>query len=210
MEKDFPSTQKAVSTQGSCPAQDRASLPSPIQIPPSLVSSNIPAAPSNPTKSPSSTEHPKSSYPTHPFPHTVSAPADSQTSSESESPAVSSHPTSKTVPTKPSSPDSDEKTHVFPHHSSAQIPKPPSFSKLSCASSTSASLARDNPTDSALSSSIAASTMPPATSSNTPVKRTFASMAKQVIMQERLRKAEEADGDDDEEDGKMIFILSLR
>lgn len=197
MEKDFPSTQKAVNTQGSCPAQDRASLPSPIQIPPSLISNNVLAAPTNPAKSPSSTEHTKSPYPTHPFPHTVSAPAetDSQTSLESESPAVSSHPTSKTVPTKPSSPDSDKKTHEFPRHS--------------CASSTSASPAHDSATDSASSSSIAASTTPPATSSTTPVKRTFASMAKKVIMQERLRKAEEADGDD-EEDGKMIFILSLR
>lgn len=196
MEKDVLSTQKAVNTQGSCPAQDRASLPSPIQIPPSLISNNIPTALANPTKSPSSAEHTKSSYPAHPFPHTVSAPADSQTSLKSESPAVSSHPTPITVPTKPSSPDSDKKTPVFPRHT--------------CASSTSASLTGDSPTDSSSSSSIAASATPSATSSTTPVKRTFASMAKQVIMQERLRKAEEADGDDDEEEGKMIFVLNLK
>lgn len=49
---------------------------------------------------------------------------------------------------------------------------------------------------------------PPLPSAAAPTKRTFASVAKRVIMQERLRKAEEEDTQD-EEDGEKAFIFSL-
>ncbi|XP_038569463.1 wolframin isoform X2 [Micropterus salmoides] len=133
MEKDFPSTPSAVNTQGSRPVLDVPSLPSPIQIPPSLVSSDLPAIDlSHTTKSPSCTE-------------TTTEPA---------------------------------------------------------------TLACNTPTYSPNSSSTIASTMATATSSTAPMKRTFASMAKRVIIQERLRKAEE-DANDEEDDEEPEEDLSM-
>ncbi|XP_035516969.1 wolframin [Morone saxatilis] len=186
MEKDIPSTPTAVSTQGSCPVLDGATLPSPTHIPPSLVSNNIPASSSQPTKFPSSTE-------------TISKPMDSPLSSEgSKSPAVSSKPASETVSAKPSSP-APNRTHVTsPNCSTPQIPQISSFSQLASASSASDSLACNTPSDSPSSSAA-------------PMKRTFASMARRVIIQERLRKAEEdaADEEDDEEPEEDLSVEQL-
>ncbi|KAM9363683.1 wolframin [Symphorus nematophorus] len=218
MEKDFPTTHTAVNTQGSCPVQDRASLPSPIQIPPSVISNNLPAAPSHPDKSPSSTtennpEPKKFCNSSHPSILTVSKLMDPPPSLDgSKSPVVSSKPTSKTISTKSSSTASNETPLVTsPNSSTAQIPKISSFSKLSSALSTSANLACNTPTDSSSSCSTASSTMAPATSSTTP-KLTFASLAKRVIMQERLRKAEEEanDEEDDEEPEEELSVEQIK
>ncbi|KAM6940637.1 wolframin [Xenentodon cancila] len=74
-----------------------------------------------------------------------------------------------------------------------QMSKVSSFSKLKMATS---SAACDIQADSHPPTSAAAST-----EASTPAtKRTFASVAKQVIMQERLRKAEEEDANEDEDD----------
>ncbi|KAM8880090.1 wolframin isoform 1-T4 [Spinachia spinachia] len=79
-----------------------------------------------------------------------------------------------------------------------KIPQMSPRSKLTSASFTSASLACNSLTDPPTSSSTA-STGTPAAACATPVKLTFASMAKRLILQERLRKAEGCD-DDEEED----------
>lgn len=50
------------------------------------------------------------------------------------------------------------------------------------------------------------SVLPPAAAA--PTRRTFASVAKRVIVQERLRKAEEEDAHD-EEDGENIFVAAV-
>ncbi|XP_030268210.1 wolframin [Sparus aurata] len=191
MEKDSPSTQ----TAGSCPVLDGASPPS------------------RPPKPPSSTENPtepRKSKSSHPPTHAISKEMDSAPSSEgSKFPAVSSKPTSKTVSTKPSPPAPNKTPLVTsPESPTAQTPQISSFSKLSAASSTSPSLACNSSTDSLSSSSTAASAAPPAAPSTAPVKRTFASMAKRVIIQERLRKAEE-DADEEEDDEEPEEDLSV-
>nr|XP_046268901.1 wolframin [Scatophagus argus] len=130
---------------------------------------------------------------------------------KSQSPAVSSKPTSKTVSTNPSSPTSNTTPHFT--SSTAQIPKTPSFSKLSSASSMSASSTCHTTDDSpSSSSSTAVSAIAPATSSTAPMKRTFASMAKRVIIQERLRKAEEdiEDEEDDEEPEEDLSVEQMK
>ncbi|XP_073321598.1 wolframin [Pagrus major] len=199
MEKDSPSTQTAVNTQGSCPVLDGASPPS------------------HPAKPPSSTENttePRKSKSSHPPAHAVSKAMDSPPSSEgSKSPAVSSKPASKTVSTKPSPPAPNKTPLVTsPKSPTAEIPQISSFSKPSSASSTSPSLACNTPTDSPSSSSTAASATPPAASSMAPAKRTFASMAKRVIIQERLRKAEEDanDEEDDEEPEEDLTVDQMK
>ncbi|XP_070843775.1 wolframin [Chaetodon trifascialis] len=198
MEKSFPSTQTAVNTQGSCPVLDEASLPSPTQIPPSLVSSNLSDAPSHSAKSPSSTENTteprKLSYSSPPSAQATSKPSSSKSSD------VSSKPTPKTVTTKPSPPAPTKTPVTFPGCSTSSIPKIASFSKISPASSVSDGPLCSTATGSPSSSSTAASTMAPAASSTTHMKRTFASMAKRVIIQERLRKAEEDANDEDEDE----------
>ncbi|XP_029289638.1 wolframin isoform X2 [Cottoperca gobio] len=194
METDSPSTPTAVNTQGSCPVVDGPSLPSPIQTPP-LVSNNLSTAHSHPTTSPSSTEtttEPQQlSYYSQVSTHTISCPP-SVEGSKPLSPTEPSKPAPKPLSTKPSSPP--------PNCSSPQIPKMSSFSKLTSASFTSPSSACNTPTDSPTSSSTTASTVAPATSSTAPIKRTFSSLAKRVIIQERLRKAEEEDDDVEDDD----------
>ncbi|XP_077936139.1 wolframin [Gasterosteus aculeatus] len=192
MEKDFLST--AVSTQGSCPVGDGPSLLPPIQSPPSLVSNNLPAAPPDPAR--------ESSHPSH----TTAKPRDCPPSVKGARPLTPAVP-SKPVP-GPSSP-SLGKTPLLtaPRRSSLKIPQMSPLSKLTSASFTSASLACNSPTDPPASPSTA-STEAPAASSAAPVKRTFASMAKRLIIQERLRKAENSD-DDEEEDEEPEEDLTL-
>ncbi|TMS22793.1 Wolframin [Larimichthys crocea] len=188
MEKDLLSTPTAVNTQGSRPVLGGSTPPSPTQIPPSLDSSNLSAAPSQSTKSPSSTENtrePRKSHSSHPSAHVISKPMDSPPSLEgSKTPAGSS---------KPSSPAPNKTPLVTsPNRSPAQVTEVSPVSKPSSASS-----ACNAPADSPSSSSTSSSST--STSTTAPAKRTFASMAKRVIIQERLRKAEE-DAHDDEDD----------
>ncbi|KAK5866052.1 hypothetical protein PBY51_020272 [Eleginops maclovinus] len=86
-----------------------------------------------------------------------------------------------------------------------------SLSKLTSASFTSATVAFNTETDSPNSSSPTASTVAPATSSSTPVKRNFATLAKRVIIQERLRKSEEEEKDieDDDEPEEDLSVEQL-
>ncbi|KAF3687618.1 Wolframin [Channa argus] len=143
MKKGFTSTPGAVNSQGSCPALDGPSLASPTQIPPTPISNDHSAVPSQSTTCPSSKETPLDTSPNPP-----------------------------------------------------QISKTSSFSKLTSSSTASAS-------------SSTVSTTGPASSPTIPIKRTFASMAKKVIIQERLRKAEEKDAHDEEEDEEPEEELSV-
>ncbi|XP_037620849.1 wolframin isoform X1 [Sebastes umbrosus] len=181
MEEDFPSTPTAVNTQGSCPAVDGPSLPSPTQTPPSLVSSN--------EKSPSSTEPRNVSYSSQTSADTISSPP----------PVEGSKSLTPAAPSYPSSPPPNKTPLVV---TSSKPPIMSSFSKLKSASFTSVSTAGNTPTDTSSSSNTASS-------STAPMKRTFASMAKKVIIQERLRKAEQ-DANDEEEDEEPEEDLSLQ
>lgn len=198
MEKDLPSAQSAVSTQGSSP--------SPAQIPSSLVSSDPPAASSHRAKSLSLTEN--STEPgqlsSQPPPHTGSKLTDPPPSSEGSKP-FTCKPALKTVSTKPCSPD--KPTLVTPANCpTTQTPAVSSNSKVSSTStSTSASLAATSPADSP-----SASTPTVASAPTTPKKRTFASVAKRVIIQERLRKAEEEDKDEEEGNYSSYFVYGIQ
>ncbi|XP_018551064.1 LOW QUALITY PROTEIN: wolframin [Lates calcarifer] len=182
MEKDFPSTPTPVNTQGSCPVLDGSSPPSPTQIPPSTVSSNLSATPSQPAKSPSSpetTEPRKSSY---------ASPRSAQTTSKPLDPPPSLDRTKhhlflllNNLPLK------SPKFHPFP-----SSPLPPLLQPAAWPVTL-----RQIPL---LLPPPLLPPQAPATSSTAPAKRTFASMAKRVIMQERLRKAEEEDAHDEEDD----------
>ncbi|XP_059194443.1 wolframin [Centropristis striata] len=195
MEENTTSPPTGVNSQGSCPVVDGPSLPSPVQTPPSLVSNNPSAAPSHPAKSPSTETTAKPRKLSQTSVHSISS-SPFVEESKSLPPAGPSTP----APTKPSSPPPSKTPLV----TSPNCPIPPTtkvspFSKLTSASFTSASMACDAPTDFPSSPSMNASTGAPVTSSTTP-KRTFASMAKRVIMQERLRKAEEEANDEAEDE----------
>ncbi|XP_024914618.1 wolframin isoform X3 [Cynoglossus semilaevis] len=142
---------------------------------PSVVSSNPSTAPPQEHGSSASTESQtkakKSIQPTTNEPGLISAALPSESASEPDS--------NKT----PASTPADQ--------SSAQITKPSAVSKLTAAPPASAG---DRAMDPSASSSSA-----PDTSSTAP-KKIFVSMAKRVIMQERLRKAEEEDTHDEDED----------
>ncbi|XP_074554571.1 wolframin [Halichoeres trimaculatus] len=186
METDS-STPTAVNSQGSCPIPDGPSPSSPKQTPPSQTSNKLPTGPSPSKKSSTSTETTtkprKLSLPSQQSPHANSKPTESSSleSSKPSPPAVTSKPPSKTVSTK----SANSVTSKTPPVGSPQIPKVSSFSKLISASSSPAGTA--NTTD-------------PSSSSPAQMKRTFASVAKRVIIQERLRKAEEEANDEEEDD----------
>ncbi|KAK2816978.1 hypothetical protein Q5P01_025169 [Channa striata] len=183
MQKGFKSTPSAVNSQGSWPDLDGPSPPTPTQIPPTPLSNNLSAAPSQATKCPSSTEAATAPYSS---PQTTSKPMDSGLPLLDASPAVSSKPASKKIFCEPSSSSPANKT---PHDTSPnppQMSKTSSFPKLTSASPASSRPGGNTPADSPPASSTA-----PATSSTNPVKRTFASMAKKVIIQERLHEEPE-------------------
>ncbi|KAF3852164.1 hypothetical protein F7725_005519 [Dissostichus mawsoni] len=119
-----------------------------------------------------------------------------------------SKPLSPTVLSEPAPKPSSPPPNKTANCSAPEIPKMSSLSKLKSASFISANMALNTQTDSSDSSSPPASTVDPATSSSATVKRTFASMAKRVIIQERLRKAEE-DEKDIEDDDEPEEDLSL-
>ncbi|XP_060921161.1 wolframin isoform X2 [Labrus mixtus] len=200
MEKDLPSTATSVNSPGSSPVLDGPSPPSPRQIPPSKISNDPPAAPSLPPKSSTptkSTAEPRQlSSSSHPSAHISSKPM--------ESPPVDSKPP---APLKSAPPAKSKTPLVTSSALPPQIPKVSAFSKLTSASYTQTSF--DNtPADAPPTSSNMASTAAPAEPSTAPVKRTFATMAKRVIIQERLRKAEE-EANDEEEDEEPEEDLSL-
>lgn len=210
MEKDLQSTQTAVNSQGSCPVLDGPYPPTRRQIPPSQSSNTLSAASSLHSKSLSSTEAttepPKTSFPSCTSAQISSKLTDSPPSSESPKPpvaaAVSSKPLSKTA-----SPTTSIVAHTSPNSASPQIPKVSSFSKLKSASISPAS-SGNNPTGPPSTSSNIALNAAPATPPTAPQKRTFASVAKRVIIQERLRKAEE-EANDEEEDEEPEEDLSV-
>ncbi|KAK5926616.1 hypothetical protein CgunFtcFv8_022173 [Champsocephalus gunnari] len=202
MENDVLST--AVNTQGSCSIVDGPSLPSPINSPP-VVSNNISASASDLAKSSSSKE-------------TISEPRKCTNSSQTSVHTISSFPSlegsqplSPTVLSEPAPKPSSPPPNKTANCSASEIPKMSSLSKLKSASFTSATMALNTQTDSSDSSSPPASTVDPATSSSATVKRTFASMAKRVIIQERLRKAEddEKDIEDDDEPEEDLSLEQL-
>ncbi|XP_033480445.1 wolframin isoform X1 [Epinephelus lanceolatus] len=212
--EDSASISTGVNTPGSCPAMDGPSPPSPIQTPPSVISSDLSAAPSHPAKPPSSTETAaqprKLSYSSQTSGQVTSKPMDSVKGSKPLTPAVPSKPASKPIPTKPSSPPPSKTPLVMSSNlSTPETPKMSSFSKLTSASFTSPSLTCNTPTDSPTPPpSITASTVAPAITISAPAKRTFASMAKRVIIQERLRKAQE-DANEEEDDEEPEEDLSM-
>ncbi|XP_042340315.1 wolframin isoform X2 [Plectropomus leopardus] len=201
METDLPSTLSAVNTQGTCPVTDGPSPPSPTQTPPSVVSSDLSAAPSHPDKPPSSaqaTTQPRElSYSSQ----TSAKSMDSEQESKPSTPAAPSKPTSKPASTK-TSPPAPSKTVTSPNCSVPPIPKKSPIFKLTSPSFTSSSSTDSTPTNSPTAST---------TSSPAPVKRTFASVAKRVIIQERIRRAEEEadDEDDDEEPEEDLSVEQL-
>ncbi|TNN57756.1 Wolframin [Liparis tanakae] len=203
MEKNSTSTPTSVNTQGSRPVEDVPSVPPPRETPPSLVSSNLPAAPSHPATSPSPTE-PRGTA--HSSQTSVSNPMDCPPSAKGTTPLTPAAP-STPVSSPFSLPPSKAPLVTSPNRSTPQIAQMSALSKLTSASFTSASLACDSPTDPPTSSS-AASTEAPAASSADLVKRSFARMAKQVIIQERLRKAED-NANDEEEDEEPEEDLTL-
>lgn len=187
MEKDLSSTPTSVNVQGSSPVLDIPSCPSQMQIPLSPISSNLSASPTQHEKSLTSLKPRKlpSSSPTST--HTTAKQMDPPLSldkSKPLSPAVSPSSTCKTVSTNPSL------------SALIRTPLPASLALADPQTST------ISPTSNLTSAS---STATSTSSSMASAKRTFASMAKRVIIQERLRKAEEEDAID-EEDGKNSFI----
>lgn len=189
MEKGFPSTPADDSTQGSCPVQDRASQPSPPQIPPSFVSDNT----SKPTKSSSSTDLQKLSSSSSQ--HSANNGSGLSDSPAEGSPFPSSYPILENDFLEDSTLASERTPLECSHQSSpiqiSSIPKE-SAAKFSC----------NTATDSTCSSK---STTASAATTVSPMKRSFASMAKLVILQEKLRKAQKRDANDEEE-GEISFI----
>ncbi|XP_030003353.1 wolframin [Sphaeramia orbicularis] len=177
MEKDRPSTPHVVSTQGSCPVLDGPSLPSHSQISSSAITSNVSTTVSTQPAKPSASPFSNSS------PQSAGA-----MSQPMDHPTASSPSPSKTASSKPSSPTpSKQPLDTLTPASQTSTPSP-----LSKINSTSGKLVKTDSMDSS-------------GSSKPPGKRTFAAMAKKVIMQERLRKAEEdaneeEDGEEPEED----------
>nr|XP_004564307.2 wolframin [Maylandia zebra] len=186
MEKDLSSTPTSVNVQGSSPVLDMPSCPSPMQIPLTPISSNLSASPTQHEKSPTSLEPRKLPSSSPPSTHTTAKQMDPPLSldkSKPLSPAVSPSSTCKTVSTNPSL--------------SAPIRTPlPASLTLADPQTSTISLTSDLTSASSTATSTTAST----SSSMASAKRTFASMAKRVIIQERLRKAEEEDAFDEEDD----------
>lgn len=209
MQKDSPSTPTAVTTQGSHPVLDGLCPSSPIQIPPTAIFSNPSAAPSQPTIYPSSFSIEPTIYP-----NSSASPAQATSKQMASSPFSDqlvplSLPASSKQETaynkSSSSPPNKAALNSPPNSLTFQNSKSSLFSKLTSAPSTSSSPTCKTSADSPPVSSSTSFTKSP--ESAIPVKRTFASMAKKVILQERLRKAEEEDANDDE-DGKAFMLFN--
>ncbi|XP_016526787.1 wolframin isoform X2 [Poecilia formosa] len=179
MEKDSESPSSSASTTGPCPVL-KGSSPAPKQIP-SPPAANKPAAPSQPDKSTSPSSPRKLS--------------DFSSSSTQAIHLDKSKPESfaESVSSERWSGDITEKPH--PGSSNTSVSKTTSMSSSAKFKST------------CPGSSCSGSNTSPSGAAST--KRSFASVAKQVIMQERLRKAEEEDANDEEDDEELEEDLSV-
>lgn len=131
MQKDFPSTPTPL-TQGSCHAMD-PSLPSPTQIPLTVVSNDPSAAPSQATKCPTFTEA-TTEYSSPQSVQTTFIPMGSPSPPLDKSKPSSPVPVS--VSTKTSSPPTNKTSlNSSPNPPTPQISKTSTFSKLTSASS---------------------------------------------------------------------------
>ncbi|KAM3864852.1 wolframin [Diretmus argenteus] len=227
MEMDLPSPPTAVNNKGSHPVLDAPSpaSPKPSQIPHPTISSNpSPALHQHPTPLTSlqTTTEPTNSTPASPSPTLSGSSSSSPTSphfipSSIPSPLPSSSPVPKEMTSDPSlnpkpvSPATDKTPRAPPTHSTPQLSKfapsptlpsastksrPSCFTPASSTTPTTAMLSPPTATD-------------PSTSPIAPAKRSFAAMAKRVIVQERIRKSEEEDFRDDEEGEEPEEDLSL-
>ncbi|KAF7665161.1 hypothetical protein LDENG_00152390 [Lucifuga dentata] len=202
MEMDVLISASAVNIEGSCPVLDGTSLPSAklSQIPASPASSNLSSSPSaQSSETQASTEN--------------STDSTKLLSSSPSSQLMSSPPPDKSKPTSvavSSQPTSSVQNNSVP--SNCSTPEVSKSTALACnsakesSSSSSAPASSMNPSTTAIST-----TMNPSTSPTAPKKCTFASMAKRVIIQERIRKAEEDanDKDDDEEPEEDLTLEQL-
>ena len=185
MEKGSPSQPPADSTQDSCPVQNGASQPSPTRAPAWFIPDV-----SKSTQSLTSTDLQRLSSSSQCSTHSSSPQSDS---SLAGSPFPSQHPIFETEFTE------DSKLEVSSDECSPnQIP---SFSHQSAADFSCSRLA-----DSSCASSTSA--MASASTSISPKKRSFASMAKLVILQEKLRKAQESDSNDEDEGEGSFYLAS--
>ncbi|XP_056136526.1 wolframin [Lampris incognitus] len=230
---DLQSPPTAVNSEGSCPVLDSPSTPSPTlsQISlPSISSNPTPGLPQPSTTSSSTdmTVEPMQTTPASSSRSPSSSPPSSQVvhpsarSPPSFSCSVSPAPSDKSKPTDPAT-SSNDKTP--PCASSAHSARQASNLMTSPTSTTASlkptSLALSPPTKgpphfSAPSSTQASSAIPTTTSCSSPApsanphsKRTFATMAKRVIMEERIRKAEEESAMNEEEDEEPEEDLSF-
>ncbi|XP_012720893.2 wolframin isoform X2 [Fundulus heteroclitus] len=184
MEKDSSSAPSSVNATGSCPVLRGPSPPAPRQIPSTPVSDN-PAEPSQPDQS-TSPSNPKQ---LSDFSSSSTKPAHLD---KSKSVSVAS-----SVSSKPSSGEIADKAQPASSNISASETSnmPSETSNMSSSSKPgSASLISSRLSPNALTDSI------PSPSEATSTKRSFASVAKRVIIQERLRKAEEEDANDEEDE----------
>ncbi|KAM4603378.1 wolframin [Polymixia lowei] len=225
MEMDLPSQPTAVSAEGDPPP------PSPrrSRIPPPPVSNTLSPAvpqPSTPPPSTETTTDPSKSDPASQSPAPSRSPSSSAPSTR---PVPSSHPSppssSPSVPKAMNSPPpSDKPKPLATADSSVRETSPAPSRSAPQTSNLSPASASRTPTGPALNPpqkplpSVSTSSSTPATTVSAPPagkppaapsKRTFASMAKRVIIQERIRKAEEEDANADPEDEEPEEDLTL-
>lgn len=182
MEKGSPSTPPADSTHGSCLVQNGASQPSPTRTPSSFISDDA----SESTKPPTSADLQK--LPSSSQRSSRASPQQSHSSSDG-SQLSSKRPIFEIDFTEDSVLASDQNPVASSQECSPN--RIPSFPK-----ETAADLSCSRPADSP--------SMASASASVSPMKRSFASLAKLVILQEKLRKAQERE---EEEDGEISFYL---
>ncbi|XP_029353158.1 wolframin [Echeneis naucrates] len=188
---EFKESTTPVNTEGSSPVLDGSSLLSPIQSLPLPVSNADSAPPVQLTKSPSSTEtmtEPRKAPPSSTqSAHTKSKAKDRPPLDQAK--PLSTAVSSKTAVTKPSS-AAPNKT---PPTSNCSAPE-------TC--NTPVSMPCNTPTDSPSLTALKTPSIPSK-------KRTFASVAKQVIIQERLRKAEEEETQDEDELEEDLSVVEM-
>ncbi|XP_034045006.1 LOW QUALITY PROTEIN: wolframin [Thalassophryne amazonica] len=195
---DSPSPPPDVTIEGSCPVPEEPSLPSTVQswIPPSPISKDISAVSSQLSKPPPSEE---------PTNLSCCSPASAQ-SDPPPPPLDTSKVLAPAGSSKPASPFNRLISKVSP-----------SFS-LSSSPSASDSSAFNPQTESlpfrftlapmtTCSTSVSSPSKTPSSAPTDPKRRTFASMAKKVIIQERFRKAEDANDDEDDEETEEDLSL---
>ncbi|KAM9770052.1 wolframin isoform 1-T4 [Menidia menidia] len=195
MEKNLPSTPTTANSPESCSIPEGQTGTSAREIPPSLGSNSASVALPQHDKSQSSFDPGILQDSSPPSTQTISELTDNLPSldkSEAKSPEVSSKP--------PTPPPNQAACGASSNVSKPPLSKTSSFSKLRSASSPSLSSESDAQTGSPSS---------PTADSLASKRRTFASVAKRVIIQERLRKAEEEDANEDDDDEEPEEELSV-